>query len=754
MDRRYRNLLYILLLTCAWLIAPQIAYADNCSSLNDCYYTLRAALAAAVGLGVFAALMAIGLDMGPLIGNLKGKFRGLAPDARGGAEGSAGEGAGGVSPTGLDPGDVGVDIWDRSLGVVPVEGMVAGHGAPATRSAGSAGTQQGAQIGRGVESRASDQAPPHGYRSGDQARDVTLTGDEGRQAGQVTQQTGSGQAGMGQPPETPGVAERAEDATQIAGQADEPRQLSVEGKPAPDQGVAASEQGQPPPAEPAGQERMSQAAPQADAPGDTGRTVQEPGAEDRTPDRPRVESEPSSAERPAGRSGDWSGEGGERATGVPDSGDVADRAGEVAEAFDDAERMAQATERPPSSQDEASTQATAPREAPQQSFKPADSSPAQEAPERMAQARPPSEQGSPPTAGGAAGGEAPAVESGGASSSSPVDVAADLMHTYADLARVPGVRLLLQQVAVNSLWAARGAAAQMGIARRLGQQGANVARVEDVVEGRHSADIVLEDGPVIEVKNYYWAGPFFQQEENVADATRRLVRQVELLRGRYPDREVRVGFSDLGHTPRQMRFVLHSIGIEVVQISDAALPRPQDVVGEGFVAALRRTTVEAYWSRLAASGWVAEADPSLQERVRAAFERDAGSAWLALAVYAFDGESIFETNPLGESYAAHIQMLSTYSQGALQPSRIAERVQNDVHYVGFENGGRRYVSRAPANSDYFAVSVLDAINDAIADRGEQRRFVPLAAPDQMIYLGFVSESSYSRAQAAGVVPGN
>ncbi|NOU71763.1 hypothetical protein GC098_10075 [Paenibacillus sp. LMG 31458] len=51
---------------------PDAATADNCGSLTDCFNTQRAAVAATVGLGIFATLLSMGLNFVPVVGQVKG----------------------------------------------------------------------------------------------------------------------------------------------------------------------------------------------------------------------------------------------------------------------------------------------------------------------------------------------------------------------------------------------------------------------------------------------------------------------------------------------------------------------------------------------------------------------------------------------------------------------------------------------------------------------------------------------------------
>ena len=764
MKRHYRRFYYLLLLFGFWLLAPHVVFADNCSSLNDCYYTLRAALAAAVGLGIFAALMAVGLDIGPLSSSLRKKGKGSTKAM----------GIGGEEP----------DAWDRSLGVVSIEGLVGGSSVPgaqntAARKVSRGGIEPDERLEkRGGEAPASDQATPRSDRTADQARDANGEGSEGRSPGQAS---GSQTSESRPAAESGGVAERAEDATTIAGPSSEshqmgqqaqapesqqtvassqgeaphaaggeegPRGLQQAGraKQAPGEGARGSEHGRPPVGGPRAEDQMSQAAPRGDSGGESARVAHEVPRGDRTVDTTRSGSE--TAQPPAGRSGEWSGERGGSQKGVADSGDVADRARDVADAFDRPERMAQGAAPP-----DAPSQAKAPHETGQQRTKTLDSTPTAES---AGDVHPPSSQAvhsqTPPVAKGDVSGTGAAVGgSTGASATSNVDLAKDLLRAYSELTRVPGMRLLFQQVALNAIWAARGAAVQLAVARGLRQKGVNVTRLEDVVEGRAGADVVTQAGPVVEAKNYYWAGPFFQVDENVTEATRRLVRQMELLRRRYPQRELQLAFSDLHDMPGQMRFVLRSIGVEPTQIADAAAPRIEEVVDEAFLDRMRGTTAAAYWQALLDSGWKG-VSAALEARVQNGFNRDPESAWLSLAVCAFDAECIYETNALGESYAAVIHLLARHSQGALQLTKIVEQAQGQRMHVSFENGGRRYARAVPAQSDYFDLGILDTVNAAIADGGDARRFVPLPAPDQMIYLIFASDESRRGVQSAGLLP--
>lgn len=61
-----------LLVVVAVFLLAEPARADNCGSLWDCYRTIQAAVAATVGLAVFASVLSIGLDLIPVAGEIKG----------------------------------------------------------------------------------------------------------------------------------------------------------------------------------------------------------------------------------------------------------------------------------------------------------------------------------------------------------------------------------------------------------------------------------------------------------------------------------------------------------------------------------------------------------------------------------------------------------------------------------------------------------------------------------------------------------
>jgi hypothetical protein len=298
--------------------------------------------------------------------------------------------------------------------------------------------------------------------------------------------------------------------------------------------------------------------------------------------------------------------------------------------------------------------------------------------------------------------------------------------------------------------------AELGTMAQLTGQGATVERAADVVQGQRAADLLLKDGPVVEVKDYYWSSPYFQAEANVTDVTRRLVRQAEWLRRRYPDRGLQFAFTDLQRAPREVRFVLNSIGVDLVQASRVGEARQTGVVMETYRDVVSTMTAQQYWGGLSASGWLeglsSRRQAALWERVRYAFGHDARDAWLALADVVVDGESVYEMNPEGESYHAHVVTLSDHSDGLFQPTNIGNREREGAITVTFEHAGRQFEFEAAADSDYIDPGLVDVVNRALAEAGASRRFVHLPTVDQMMYLALVSEGSVQRAVELNLIP--
>jgi hypothetical protein len=171
----------VVLVSVAMCVAPSVALADNCGSLSDCYNTLRAALAAAVGVGVLGALASLGLDLLPGVGTIKGVIEAIT---------------GRDLVTGQE-----LAWWERALGIIPVAGGLIGAGVSAARTADRIG--DAADVARGIDraadaARAVDRAGDLGgaVRTADRAADAARAADRASDAA-VTGRGGAHVPGAG-----------------------------------------------------------------------------------------------------------------------------------------------------------------------------------------------------------------------------------------------------------------------------------------------------------------------------------------------------------------------------------------------------------------------------------------------------------------------------------------------------------------------------------------------------------------------------
>lgn len=90
------------------LMLPSVVVADNCSSLSDCYRTAQAAIAATVGVGLFAVVLSVALEAIPGVGTVKSVIEAVTGrDLVTGAE---------------------LAWWERALGIVPLGGAIIAGG--------------------------------------------------------------------------------------------------------------------------------------------------------------------------------------------------------------------------------------------------------------------------------------------------------------------------------------------------------------------------------------------------------------------------------------------------------------------------------------------------------------------------------------------------------------------------------------------------------------------------------------------------
>ena len=172
-------------------------------------------------------------------------------------------------------------------------------------------------------------------------------------------------------------------------------------------------------------------------------------------------------------------------------------------------------------------------------------------------------------------------------------------------------------------------------------------------------------------------------------------------------------------------------------------------------------TLRDYWRTLERCGWlddvVEHRHEGIHQRLSWHYERDPRYAYSALAVYAFDAESIYDVGPRPLSYYRRLNDMAKASDGVFAPDDVHDEfipglleVYRGIR-VSFGYGRHVYEYEARL-SDYFDGGVLDMVNAALRDSGQERYFHALPASDHMLHLALVSETTYRRAALHGLIP--
>jgi hypothetical protein len=171
-------------------------------------------------------------------------------------------------------------------------------------------------------------------------------------------------------------------------------------------------------------------------------------------------------------------------------------------------------------------------------------------------------------------------------------------------------------------------------------------------------------------------------------------------------------------------------------------------------------TFDEYWAALRQSGWIAdvpEADSeSVRQRLARAFEVDPDTTYLALADTSFDAEMIEDvgaSSPL--SYTSLVRQLARHSRGAFGPTAIREQRTADGASIrlSFAHGAKRFSATIPVDDDWVRPELFDLVNRALADAGQDRRLTIFPPVDgQTVYVAYVSEGVWQRAERLGLVP--
>lgn len=146
------------------------------------------------------------------------------------------------------------------------------------------------------------------------------------------------------------------------------------------------------------------------------------------------------------------------------------------------------------------------------------------------------------------------------------DVGGDILHTYDTIADVPGADRLMRDVLAGES-TTQGALSEIGYAASLRRRGVELEGVGDVINGQKAGDILVKNGQVIDVKDYNWSSPYYQNPRNWDKVGQGMIDQVRLHRQRYPGRPIEYAFTDLDQVPASILRSLIDEGVNVTQVT-------------------------------------------------------------------------------------------------------------------------------------------------------------------------------------------
>lgn len=129
--------------------------------------------------------------------------------------------------------------------------------------------------------------------------------------------------------------------------------------------------------------------------------------------------------------------------------------------------------------------------------------------------------------------------------------------------RVKGIEQLAQDLAAGSS-TTHGAIGELTYVEMLLDDGFEIERVADWINGKKAADIILKDGTVIDVKFYDWKSWRWQVPGEVEKSSAKMVEQVALRKKQYPGADIVYVFAGgTGDVPAELRKALEKAGATV-----------------------------------------------------------------------------------------------------------------------------------------------------------------------------------------------
>jgi len=143
------------------------------------------------------------------------------------------------------------------------------------------------------------------------------------------------------------------------------------------------------------------------------------------------------------------------------------------------------------------------------------------------------------------------------------DGGVDVLRQYDGISHIPGADGILKDLASGDT-TTLGAIGEINYIERLVNDGVEIDRVGDWINGKKAGDIILKDGTIIDVKNYDWSRSFYQTDFGQQSAINEMLRQINLRKAQYPGQAIQYTFtSPLEDVPEAIVTALQDAGVTV-----------------------------------------------------------------------------------------------------------------------------------------------------------------------------------------------
>ena len=173
-----------------------------------------------------------------------------------------------------------------------------------------------------------------------------------------------------------------------------------------------------------------------------------------------------------------------------------------------------------------------------------------------------------------------------------------------------------------------------------------------------------------------------------------------------------------------------------------------------FQNGLRNMGPDGFWEILGDIGWtdlIPKSDRNaLRSRIEEAFEKDPTEGYKAMAFR----PHVTNRSIDDEDRSWVIRNFADASFGTFNPVKVEFRISRyAVHSdLSFKHKGRTYKGHVHIWQGNLGDDVVDLVNEAMADTGNECRFIRVDSLDDVAHLVFVTEPIFKLAQRKGLMP--